>query len=115
MLQQNPEDYLANYYAGLSLLLAAQKRRLGLIAGFDRTGAEQSLPYLQKALEVSGENPYYREDALWLLGKAYLMLGRLREARAQFQQITAMTTPNLVHKREAAKILAELQSLLPAE
>ena len=107
-LNENPEYYPANYYAGLSLLLSAKKGLPGLSYTYDQTKVSAGIVYLNQALQNSENNKFYREDCYWYLGKAFLMKGKASEARKFFQKIIQLSHPYLIRKAAAKEMLAKL-------
>ncbi|NOY77297.1 MAG: zf-HC2 domain-containing protein [Calditrichaeota bacterium] len=107
-LAGQPNHYQANFLVGLSYLFEARKRLLGLPYRFDLKMVNQGIGYLKKALSLTEGNAFYREDCLWYLGKAYLMLGDVDNARQQFQAILNLPQPNLMRKAAAGKMVLKL-------
>ncbi|MEJ2627355.1 MAG: tetratricopeptide repeat protein, partial [bacterium] len=107
-LNENPENYPANYYAGLSFLLSAKKGLPGLSYTYDQTKVSAGIAYLNQALQNSENNKFYREDCYWYLGKAFLMKGKASEAREFFHRIIQLNHPYLIRKAAAKEMLAKL-------
>lgn len=108
-LKENPENYSAHYYAGLSTLLLAKKGLPGLSYTYDQTKVNTGIIFLNHALQNAGENKYYLEDCYWYLGKAYLMKKNLTESRKFFNQILNLPHPHLMRKNEAREIVSKLK------
>ncbi|NIV01025.1 MAG: hypothetical protein GWN55_06830, partial [Phycisphaerae bacterium] len=86
-LENEPNPYQANYFLGLAYLLDARVHLLGVPYRFNPNKVSQGIKYLEKARSVAGENAFYREDCLWYLAKAYLMLDELEKARKPLKQL----------------------------
>lgn len=110
-LEENPNDYSANFYLGLSYLATAKIRLLGMPYRFDAQKVEKGAEYLRKALDLSAENPFYTEDCLWYLSKARLMLNDVRAARRLLQQLVALPHPGLTRREAAKRVLGTLNHL----
>ncbi len=109
ILKNNPDNYTANYYAGLSYLLTAKKGLPGLPYKYELTKVKAGIKFLTKALQSSGENKFYIEDCYWYLGKAYLMKGDVSKSREYFEKILNISHPNLIRSDDAQEILIKLK------
>ncbi len=105
----HPDNYSAAYYLGLSYLLNAKKGLPGMAYGFKKSEVRKGIDYLQKALALSEQNNFYKEDCHWYLGKAFLMMGDKTRAIQHFTAITALQQSNLMRKREAERMILELK------
>lgn len=105
-IKTHPDHYQAHYYAGLAYLTAGEQSSWGR-PHFSESNARQSLQYLQTALMLAGDNPYYQEDCLWLMGKAWLRLGNVENARAVWQEILILP-PQATKKEKVKKALQAL-------
>ncbi len=110
-LKENPNQYEANYYAGLSYLFHAKKRFLGFPCKFNKAEVENGMKYLKRALRLSQDNQFYQEDCYWYIGKAYLMKSEFDRAKEQFDKILFLSQPNLMRKKEAKEIISKIANL----
>jgi len=106
-LELHPENYQANYYLGLAYLAAGQPVWWARKT-FSRAKTETGIGYLQRALRLAGDNQFYQEACHWLLGKAWLRLGEVGQAKAAWQAIVDLPSPDLIYKPEARKLLAQM-------
>lgn len=113
-LENAPEHYQANFSLGLAYLFESKKALLGLPYSFDAKNVGEGIRYLTRALALSSENPFYREDCLWYLGKAYLMKDDIGGAEQQFERILKLNRPNLM-KRDAVKDMLKKIAALESE
>ena len=107
-LTNHPNHFQANYTMGLAYLLDARVELLGVGYRFDSQKVRRGIEYLEKALSLAGDNAFYREDCLWYLGKASLMLGDRQQAQHYFEQIINLPQPNLLRKEAARKIVRKI-------
>ena len=110
-LAAHPDHLQANYIMGLTYLLDAKVKLLGVAYHFDSQKVQQGIKYLKNALSLAADNAFYQEDCLWFLGKAYLMLGDMEKARRNFEQIINLSRPNLFRKDEARKMVQKIDEL----
>jgi tetratricopeptide (TPR) repeat protein len=110
-ISENPEHMISHFYLGLSFLLDSKRHLPGLVYGYDRTKVEQAILHLNKALSLNNDNIYYQEDCYWLLGKAQLMVGKIEEAKANFQNIINLSDPNLMRVNEAKEMVTKIDIL----
>jgi len=94
----------------LTYLLTA-KRTFFIDYEFDKSQVNQAIVYLQLANELAKNNVFAQEEILWLLGRAYAMLGDFETAAKQYQALLNMTDPSLVKKAEARQALDDLAAL----
>ena len=66
------------------------------------------IKYLEKAFLLSRENQFYQEDCYWFLGKAYLMIEDVDNAKIQFTNILNLDKINLMRKENAREMLSAL-------
>ena len=107
-LKDNPDNYTTNYYLGLSFLNIAKAGLPGLPFKFDRLKVNKGIKYLEKAFLLSRENQFYQEDCYWFLGKAYLMIEDVDNAKIQFTNILNLDKINLMRKENAREMLSAL-------
>lgn len=107
LVQAQPQNFQVNYFLSLAYLAAGEKIRLGW-RSFSTTHTQKALHYLETAEQLAGDNQFYREDCLWLLGKAWLRLEDVEKAKQTWRAILALPAPDLIHKAEARRLLAEL-------
>ena len=108
-LRKNPNNFTANYYAGLSFLLAADNGLPGLAYKFNAAKVNKGIKYLDKALQLSDDHQFYQEDCYWYLGKAYLMNNDKKNAMIYFNKILKMNRLNLMRKEGAKELLKKLK------
>ena len=108
-LINNPDSYTANFYLGLSFLNISKAGLPGLPYKFDRQKVNKGVKYLEVALSNAGENQFYQEDCYWFLGKAYLMIGEVDNAKIQFNKILNLGKINLMRKEEAREMVSVLK------
>jgi tetratricopeptide (TPR) repeat protein len=94
----------------LTYLLTAKQTFL-IDYGFDKGQVNQAIGHLQHAKGLAKNNVFAQEEILWLLGRAYAMLGDFETARNQYQAILDMKVPGLIRKREAQQALEDLAAL----
>ncbi|MBN2103153.1 zf-HC2 domain-containing protein [bacterium] len=107
-----PDHFQAQYFVGLSHLLDATVRWLGMGYAFDHEKADSAVSALEKALMLCQENRYYVEDCRWYLGKAYLMKGDFGKAYEQFRRIAETDQPGLVRRKDAAVMMQNLEEIM---
>jgi len=105
--RSHPQNFQANYFLGLAYLGAGEENRLGW-RSFSTHHTEEAIRYLETAEKLAGDNQFYREDCLWLLGKAWLRLKEVEKAKQTWRAIVALPAPDLIHKEEARRLLTEL-------
>jgi hypothetical protein len=103
------KNYTACYYLGLSHLSRAESGLPGLAFRFDGTDVEKGIDALGDALELAGDNPHYRGDCRWHLGKALLMQGKTGEAVAQFEGILQLEGIDPSRTEAALDMLARIR------
>ena len=108
-LKNNPDNYSANYYLGLSFLNTSKEGLPGLPYKFDRQKVNKGIKYLKKALLLSRDNQFYQEDCYWFLGKAYLMIKKSDKAKIQFNKILNLDKINLMRKEDVREMLSVLK------
>ena len=64
---------------------------------------------LNAAYKLAADNPFFKEDCLWYLGKAYLMLEKRDEAVKEFQTIVEMPEQNILRREKAKKIIESIR------
>ncbi len=109
-LANHPNSYAANFYAGLSHLLASPKKLFGMPLGYKKSEVESGLVYLKRALALSRENRYYQEDCRWFLGKGYLMVGKKKQALKQFEAVAGANASNPLREKEAKELVRKLRN-----
>ncbi len=104
LLTKTNKEWLpfVHYYAGLSYLLASDKKILGLIYDFDQKKVQNGIKHLQEVERLT-QNIRYREDAHWYLAKAHLRLQDYQSAIEELHNI--LQFPGT--RTEAAKELIE--------
>ncbi len=107
-LTVQPTHYEAHYFLGLANLAAGETQVLWY-HHFSTTRARKGIFYLQRAYELAGDNPYYQEACLWLLGKAWLRLGDRAAAKLAWQKLLALPSPDLVYKELMPEMLKKLE------
>ncbi|MBN2092318.1 tetratricopeptide repeat protein [candidate division KSB1 bacterium] len=107
-LEKQPTHYQAHYFLGLAGLAAGETNWLGYHR-FSDARTRESIFYLERAYQLAGDNLFYQENCLWLLGKAWLRLGDREQAMASWQKILEIASPDLVYKIRAEKNLEELK------
>jgi tetratricopeptide (TPR) repeat protein len=108
-LQDHPTHYSANLYNGLCYLSISKRGLPGLAYKYDTSKVKQALKFLETALLLANENQFYQEDCYWYLGKAYLMIKDIDNAKTQFDKILHIDKMNLMRKQDAREILSMLK------
>lgn len=104
-LRQKPDDFQGHFYLGLTKLMQAEEKILWVRSGFEPRLVEEGIGYLKTAYQLTGDNPFFREDCLWYLGKAYLMLGNKEAAIEQFETIIGLPDENILRKEKAREMV----------
>lgn len=107
-IENNPQNYFANYYAALTFLHEAERTLLGVSYEFDPVKVNSGIKYLKDALALAADNNFYRQDCLWLLGKAFLMKGDLDEAQKRFEQILELDVRDSGVRQKVTELLQRL-------
>lgn len=108
-LKNNPEDYQANYFTGLTHLAEGETQFLWY-RRFDEVHTRKSIDYLQTAAQLAENNQFYREECLWLLGKAWLRLGEREKAIKMYQSLIDLPSPDIIYRESARQVLKLLES-----
>jgi len=103
-----PESYAAHYYLSIAYLFHSEQKLPGLVYAFNPGDVDSAIVHLTTALRLAGNNMYYLEDCYWILGKAYLRLGRIEAARHQFETILALNSSNLSRQEAAKEMLRKI-------
>lgn len=106
-LQTDPRNFQANYLLGLAHLAKGEITFLG-IHHFSKAHTKACIRYLQVAEGLAGDNQFYREECLWLLGKGWLRLGDKARAKEAWKKILALPSPDLIHKSKVEALLKQL-------
>jgi len=107
-LATHPNNYQANYFLGLAHLAAGEKSFLWY-HHFSDEHSRASIQYLEAAQKLAGDNQFYQEDCLWLLGKAWLRLGEKEKAKNAWQEILNLTSPDLVYKDRIRSLIDQIK------
>lgn len=110
-IRKNPEQFQALFYLGLCKLKLAEESVLWIKSGFNVEFANAGLDYLEAAYRLTGDNPFYQEDCLWYLGKAYLMLGQKAAALEKFSVIVNLPAQNILRRERAEEMIVKIQTL----
>jgi tetratricopeptide (TPR) repeat protein len=106
-LVTQPRHYQTHYFLGLANLAAGETNILWYHR-FSTTRTQEGIFYLQHAYELAGDNLFYQEACLWLLGKAWLRLGDREQARLTWQKLLELPSPDLVYREQVAEMLEKL-------
>ena len=107
-IENNPQDYFANYYAALTFLHEAERTLIGVGYEFDPDKVDSGIKYLKNALALAADNEFYQQDCLWFLGKAFLMKGNLEEAQKGFEQILELDVRDSGVRQKVTELLQRL-------
>ena len=107
-LQKNPENYSANFYIGLCFLNISKTGLPGLAYKYNESEVKKGITYLNSALSFVNENQYYQEDCYWYLGKAYLMIEDVHNAKLQFNKIINLGRINSLREEKAREMISVL-------
>ncbi len=103
-LVKQPSHYQAHYFLGLANLAAGETNILWY-HHFSTERTQDAIFYLTRAYKLAGDNYYYQEACLWLLGKAWLRLGNWEEAKLAWQKLLEIPSPDLIYRELVRDIL----------